>query len=106
MKEYNKLIRDNIPAIIASTGKHAEIEVLEDNTIIAALKNKLEEEVKEVIEASDREEVLEELADVLEIVDSLAREHGWNLEDVLKKKEEKRALRGGFEKRLFLKHVE
>ena len=62
MKQYHKLIRDNIPNIIESKGGKAEIRILSDEEYPIYLEAKLDEEVGEY----HRDKTAEELADILE----------------------------------------
>ena len=66
------------------------------------LKTKLIEEMNEFIESEE----LMELADILEVVEYLAKAKGSNLDEVLKLKEEKAGQNGAFEKKIFLEYVE
>jgi predicted house-cleaning noncanonical NTP pyrophosphatase (MazG superfamily) len=97
MKEYHKLIRDRIPEIIDSTGRSAVIRTLSDEEYPIYLEAKLDEEVGEY----HRDQNLEELADVLEVVYALADRIGTRKElmDIFEKKHRDR---GGFSKGYFL----
>ena len=99
---FNKLVRDNIPDIIRNNGEEAITRVLSDEEYKEELLKKLLEETSEVINASSKGELLEELADVLEILKALAELNNKTLEDVIEIAREKRLKRGGFEKRIFL----
>ncbi len=99
---FNKLVRDNIPDIIASKGEETVTRVLEDEEYRAELYKKLLEEANEVIESKSTDETIEELADVLELIRAIAELNGKELDDVEEVANQKRAKRGGFEKRLFL----
>ena len=101
-REFNKLVRDNIPDIIASNGEEAVTKVLSDIEYKVELYKKLLEEANEVINSKDSNETLEELADVLEILRSIANLNGKTLDDVLNTANQKKLKRGGFEKRIFL----
>lgn len=101
-KEYHKLIRDNIPAIIAQSGKTAQIRVLPDAEYALALEQKLTEEVDEYLESKEPVE----LADILEVVEALAASHGVSFEELLTVKAEKQRSNGTFRKKLFLESVE
>lgn len=106
MPIYNKLVRDRIPEIIQDTGKDLKSEVLSHDRYIVELKKKLNEEIEEYQAATTNEDALEELADVLELMNALARVHGSMIEDVDKIREEKAAKRGGFDEKIFLIEVE
>lgn len=106
MPLHNKLVRDQIPEIIASTGKRYSTRILEDQEYISELKKKSSEELDEYINADSNESAIEELADLLEVIHSLARVHGSSLEEVEQVRKEKFTERGGFDKRILLVEVE
>jgi predicted house-cleaning noncanonical NTP pyrophosphatase (MazG superfamily) len=106
MPLYNKLIRDRIPEIIASTGKRYSTRILEDTEYISELKKKGKEELDEYINAESNEAAIEELADLLEVIHSLARVHGSSIEEVEEVRKIKFKQRGGFDKRILLVEVE
>ncbi len=99
---FNKLVRDNIPNIIANNGEESVTRVLEEDEYRTELYKKLLEEANEVISSKTSDETIEELADVLEILKSIAELNGRTLDDVLKNANQKKLKRGGFEKRIFL----
>ena len=102
MKRYDKLIRDRIPEIIAADGKKCKTRVLSENELQKHLIAKLQEEVDEL----QKQPCIDEIADVLEVLMSLAIQMGSNMDEVEHVRREKLAKRGGFEKRLFLEYVE
>lgn len=70
--EYNKLVRDKIPAIIEKEGNRCDyISLTNDRMYYYSLINKLEEELKELEKASNINEILEEVADVLEVLENV-----------------------------------
>ena len=79
---YNKLVRDNIPKIIEEKNETPIIRILNDAEYKEALEKKLYEEYKEVLEASESDRV-EELADMLEVIKSLAGLENKSLDDVI-----------------------
>ena len=101
---YNKLVRDNIPNIIKEKGEEPITKVLDDETYKKELEKKLYEEYEEVLEASGEERV-EELADMLEIIRSLAKLENKTLDDVIECANIKAEKRGAFEKKIFLEKV-
>ena len=101
MTTYNKLVRDNIPLIIADSGKHPLINVAEEEEFYQLLKDKLQEEVGEFL-ATDK---AEELADILEVLQALAKCQGLHWEQILELADVKRNERGGFEQRIILVEV-
>ena len=99
---FNKLVRDNIPNKIKSNGEESIIRILDDEEYRSELYKKLLEESQEVINSKNKEEMIEELADVLEILKSIAELNDKNLEDIIEVAKQKRLKRGGFKKRIFL----
>ncbi len=104
-KVYNKLVRDKIPEIIVGNGGEPFTRVLDEDEYKVELETKLMEEYNEVLLATGEERV-EELADMLEVISSLAKLEGKSLEDIIEVKNKKCDKRGGFEKRIFLEKVE
>ena len=68
------------------------------------MEKKLYEEYKEVIEASGDDRV-EELADMLEVIRSLANLENKNLNDVISIADKKSEKRGAFVEKVFLEKV-
>lgn len=106
MPTYNKLIRDKIPEMIKMTGKNANVAILSDDDYVKELKRKMQEELQEYLEADNDQDALEELADLLELIHSLATVHGSRIEEVEKVREQKAEQRGGFNDKIFLIDVE
>jgi predicted house-cleaning noncanonical NTP pyrophosphatase (MazG superfamily) len=106
MPIYNKLVRDRIPKIIESTGKKFSTRILNDEEYITELKNKSFEELEEYVQASNNEDAIEELADLLEIIHALAEYHGSSIEKVEEVRKGKAVKRGGFKEKIFLLEVE
>ena len=101
-KTYNKLVRDRIPEIIKGNGQECVTEILSDEEYIKALDEKLREEMEEY----QRDKSIDELADLLEVVYSVAKARGWSVEELEEVRKNKSEKRGGFEKRIFLKEVQ
>jgi predicted house-cleaning noncanonical NTP pyrophosphatase (MazG superfamily) len=101
MKTYNKLIRDKIPQIIDNSGSDFAIALYSESEYILALKQKLIEEAQEIAIAQD-DELISELADLLEVFDSLLEVKGISREAVVREQELRREERGGFRDRIKL----
>lgn len=99
MIKYDKLVRDLIPQIIHSSGKQAEVEIVDNEIAFDYLVKKLDEEVLEF----KQDKNLEELADVMEVLFGLAHKMGYTEEELINKRQEKKSARGGFEKNIVLK---
>ncbi len=98
MTLYNKLVRDKIPEIIEAAGEKPQIRILEQQEYMELLHDKLDEEVGEF----HRDQNVEELADILEVVLALADAIGCTREELAEIYRRKHEARGGFEKRVFL----
>lgn len=105
-KTYNKLVRDRIPEIIEEKGGIPKYSVLSVSDFSVALKEKLVEEAKELNEAEGRDDILNELADVSELVFAIAKNNGVTMDEVEARREKKSAERGGFAEGLFLEYVD
>lgn len=106
MPTYNKLVRDKIPQIIEATDKKYKTERLNDDDYIKYLKHKGYEELDEYCSAQSNEEAVEELADLLEVIHTLANYHGFSMEEVEKVRKEKADKRGGFQEKILLIEVQ
>lgn len=103
MKEivYNKLVRDKIPEIIESGGKTCEIEILLDDEYLKMVDAKLDEELAEY----HKDQNLEELADLLEVIYAAAVARGYSIEELEALRAKKADKRGSFKKKILLKKV-
>lgn len=99
---YNKLVRDRIPEIIETSGKICVTEILSDEAYLEMLDKKLDEELAEY----HKDQNIEELADLLEVIRACAVARGYSVEELEQVRVDKAAKRGGFEKRVLLKQVE
>ena len=103
MPIYNKLIRDLIPEIIEKNGAISKIRILNQKEYKLELLKKLIEESKEVLEArNNKKDLIKEIGDVMEVLESIEKTYKLNKKDILKIKKERNKKRGGFEKRIFL----
>ncbi|TWD96588.1 putative house-cleaning noncanonical NTP pyrophosphatase (MazG superfamily) [Neobacillus bataviensis] len=106
MTIYNKLVRDRVPEIIKSNGKHPSIRILEDVEYIRELKNKCYEELEEYMKADNVEDQIEELSDLLEVIYALAQWNGSSVEMVEEIRRRKKEERGGFKEKFYLIEVD
>ncbi len=106
-KNHNKLVRDKIPEIIEKTGEKYKVRTLDNEEYKKELLKKIVEEAKEVLDTDgDKNELIKELGDVLEVIDHLIDAFDLNKDEIEKIKQEKKESRGGFDKKLFLEYTE
>ena len=101
MTELAKLVRDRIPEIIRESGRVPEVSIVEGAQFIASLKEKLLEEAQEVSNATE-DQIIEELADVLEVIDGIIETLEIDRHLLASLKAKKFADRGGFTRGLIL----
>lgn len=99
---HNKLVRDRIPERIESSGQICHVEVLSHPEFEQALRQKLIEEAQEVATATTVEQLVQELADVREVLDALIASHDISEKTIAEAQRQKREERGGFQQRLKL----
>lgn len=97
--KVGKLVRDRIPQIIRADGAEPVTYTAGAEEYRSRLRDKLGEEVAEFLEA-DEESAPEELADVLEVVRTLAADLGIDADQLEKIRETKAGERGGFADRI------
>ncbi|OGX68133.1 MAG: hypothetical protein A2189_05045 [Paenibacillus sp. RIFOXYA1_FULL_44_5] len=102
MPVYNKLVRDKIPQVIEADGKSFRSRILNEEEYKNELHIKLREESEEYLQAKDKQEALEEMADMLEVIRALAVVHGASWEQLEAIRLKKAEARGGFEDRVYL----
>ena len=98
MKIYNKLVRDRIPEIIEASGKNCVVETLSEERYLEMLDAKLDEELAEY----HKDQNIEELADLLEVIRTATIARGYTLEELEVVRAKKAEKRGGFEKKILL----
>lgn len=104
----DKLVRDKIPQLIRDSGKTPVYETLEGEELQFTTINKINEEVLELSKAftsKDRAAILEELADVEEIVDAFRHAMGITVDELLEARVEKIKKRGAFNRGYYLNEI-
>lgn len=100
--KYNKLVRDRISEIIEANGKRCATEILDDGKYLEMIDAKLEEELAEY----HKDQSLEELADLVEVVYAAAKARGYTIEQLEEVRVKKAEKRGGFDRKILLVEVE
>ena len=101
IKKYNKLVRDRIPEIIESSGNTCVTKILADEEYLRMIDAKLDEELAEY----HKDQNIEELADLLEVIFAVTIARGYTLEQLEQIRAEKATKRGAFSKKILLKEV-
>jgi superfamily II DNA or RNA helicase/predicted house-cleaning noncanonical NTP pyrophosphatase (MazG superfamily)/HKD family nuclease len=105
---YRKLVRDKIPEIIREVGKQPFTRKIQGDELKYAIAGKIIEEAYELFKAlgkDNKNEVLKESADMLEIVIAALKFHGFTMDDLLSARHEREKQRGAFCKGVFLDSV-
>lgn len=100
--KYDKLVRDKIPKIIKDEGRIPITYIADNLEYWERLKDKLQEEVNEVLEDTN---IKEELADVLEVIHAMINFKWITSEELEKIRQEKKNKRWWFKKRIILKEI-
>jgi predicted house-cleaning noncanonical NTP pyrophosphatase (MazG superfamily) len=103
--KYKKLVRDNIPDVIKANGEKPIIRKLKLKEYQVELKKKLVEEVSEAVNTKTHDDLVEELADVREVLTSIYDAFNIECGEVTNTARKKRKKRGGFSKRIYLEGV-
>jgi predicted house-cleaning noncanonical NTP pyrophosphatase (MazG superfamily) len=104
--KFGKLVRDKMPEILRQQGGHIVSHVLEPSVRLDHLKAKLKEEVEEVLSTITPEDLMDEIADTLEVLQTLAKNQNLSWEDIEKKRQEKQLKRGGFDSYTYVEYLE
>jgi len=99
--KYDKLVRDRIPEKLAAKGLGFSVHAADDEEYVQKLRAKLLEEVQEFLQ----DESPEEMADIMEVLEAVARFRGWRWSEVRAVQARKAERRGRFERRVILEEV-
>jgi predicted house-cleaning noncanonical NTP pyrophosphatase (MazG superfamily) len=76
MREFNKLVRDRIVEDIEAEGRTVEHCKLQGEELFKAFLNKIMEEAEEINTHTDRENLVEEVGDLYDVLDSFVQHVG------------------------------
>lgn len=102
VQKFGKLVRDAIPTKIEGHGEHARTTRASRPQLLTLLRAKAVEEALELQNAVSHDDSVEELADLFEVIRTLAANLGLSIEDVVRAADDKRTRRGGFDEGLVL----
>lgn len=103
--KFAKLVRDNIANWHVEAGHTPNVKYLKDKDLIRALCAKLHEEADEVDGALNRSEMIEEIADVQQVLDDLCAAEKIESSEVQRVKKEKAMRKGGFSRGVYIDSV-
>ena len=104
--DLNKLIRDKIPARMVQEGVKIYSTKLSAEEYLKQLKLKILEEAQEVVDSQDDEELTIELADVMEVIYSIAASRGISKEKIESERLIKKEINGTFSPQHYIKYIE
>lgn len=93
---YDKLVRDEIPNLMVKSGLKVTYHAVDGDELKKRLKDKLIEEVNEFIEATDPKDIMEELADITEVLLAIKAEYRIFPGDLEAVRSKKYVEKGGF----------
>lgn len=96
-----KLVRDLIPSIILKQGRTPVTKILNLEEYKNELALKLIEEANEF----NKDKNIEELADILEVYDTILKAYGFTPQELETARNKKKVERGGFDERIFLEEI-
>lgn len=104
--KVDKLIRDKLPEIVKEENDIVlDCRILNDSEYQDALKRKLIEESIEVQSAKASDEIIDELADVMEVFESLINSLALSFDDIIQRKQKRKMERGGFKEKVYCHKV-
>ena len=101
-KEFYKLVRDKIPIKIKSNDETVISTNVTSNELIHLLKEKAVEEAYEFYWSSQNDNMIEEIADILDVIKGSCKAFGINFNEIESISERKKESRGGFEEGVYL----
>ena len=102
----NILVRDKMVEKMQAEGILVDYKKLNEKDYKNALREKIVEEAKEAADEKNREKLIYELADLLEVAQTLADTLGITASEIAEARKKKREKSGGFTERHFTNFVE
>ena len=103
--KMEKLVRDKIPQILEAQGAKVFHRIMDENEYYKYLKLKIIEEANEVLTAKSRNEVIEELSDLIEVIKNIQSLHAIENEELENARIAKKSSNGGFQNRVYIAKV-
>ena len=105
MTELNKLVRDKVPSLVTKDGGSYSLKLLSPLEHQHEITKKMYEELNEYNEAASKDEAIEELVDIVELIYAAVKLHGLSIEEFEAIRLEKKKKKGGFEKGIYLNSI-
>ena len=105
MKELNKLVRDKVPSLVTKDGGSYTLKLLSPLEHQHEITKKMYEELDEYHAATSKEEAVEELADMVELIYAAVKLHDLSIEQFETIRLDKKKKKGGFEKGIYLNNI-
>lgn len=103
---FEKIVRDKVPQILSDQDITYVCKKLSHDETLSALKDKLIEEAQEVKDAHSQDELREEIADTLEVIESLLQHSGLSWDEIDYARNIKNEKRGAFKDAVYISTVE
>jgi predicted house-cleaning noncanonical NTP pyrophosphatase (MazG superfamily) len=103
--KYNKIVRDLTPERIAAEKGWLDCKHVRGKEKLLALNEKLHKEVDKLMSVQNKNEQLEELVDMIEIIYSYAKELGISQKKITSKRIKKKQEYGGFDSGIFVTRI-
>ncbi|WP_431026854.1 nucleoside triphosphate pyrophosphohydrolase [Lysinibacillus sp. LZ02] len=105
MVELNKLVRDKVPSLVTKDGGSYSLKLLSPLEHQHEITKKMYEELDEYHAAHSKDEAIEELVDMVELIYAAIKLHDVSPEDFEAIRLEKKKKKGGFEKGIYLNSI-
>lgn len=96
-REFNKLVRDKIPGKIQQGGESVRVARLDGDQLLRVLREKLVEEAYESLASADHDEIIDELADVEEVIEGILKQLKVKRQELRDRQKTKSSKAGGFD---------
>jgi predicted house-cleaning noncanonical NTP pyrophosphatase (MazG superfamily) len=104
-ERYNKLVRDRVPTIIREGGAQVRARPAHPEERRPLLRAKLQEELREFLDARNSDERLEELVDLLDVLEAVRKDEHITRAELELARRRKHHDKGGFSRFLILQAV-
>ena len=105
MTELNKLVRDKVPSLVTKDGGSYSLKLLSPLEHQHEITKKMYEELNEYNTATSKEEAIEELVDIVELIYAAVKLHDLSIEEFEETRLNKKKKKGGFEKGIYLNSI-